>query len=195
MVTFNSTEQNIFHYLTFVTFDRIPIFKSQEICQFFINALSDIRERHPFKLIAYVIMLDHVHLIVNPFGCNIALVGKELKGKSARLIIDWLKQNDHSLSLAKLRRSNPGKRNHSYSVWQKGVQSVDLWSHKFILQKMNYVHLNPVRAGFCDHPAKWKWSSYHAYLKKPLYDIPIEPERNGYWSETGFGASGQRPLA
>ena len=60
---------------------------------------------------------------------------------------------------------------------------------------MNYVHLNPVRAGLCDHPAKWKWSSYHAYLKKPLYDIPIEPDRNGYWSETKSGASGQRPLA
>ena len=200
MTTFNSTEENIFHYLTFVAFDRVPIFKSPVVCQLFIDALAEIKAKHPFKLIAYVIMPDHVHLIVNPLGCDIELVGKELKGISARKIIDWLKENKHLISLKKLERKVSGKRNHTHSVWQKKVKSVDLWSQKFILQKMNYVHMNPVRAGLIDHPAKWKWSSYLAYLPHEACDVPIEPDMRAYWNDEDFaehfdGERGRRPLA
>ncbi len=77
-------------------------------------------------------------------------------------------------------------RNHSFSVWQKEVKSVDLWSHKFILQKMNYIHLNPVRANLCDYPAKWIWSSYNAYMSETNSDIPITPDRKDYWTESEF---------
>ena len=183
MTTFNSKEENIFHYLTFVVFRRVPIFKSEKICQFFIDALRETKEKHPFKLIGYVIMPDHVHLIVNPVGCDIELIGKEIKGRSGNKIINWLKENNYAASLNKIKFKVSQKRNHSYAVWQKKVKAVDLWSHKFILQKLNYVHLNPVRANLCDHPAKWKWSSYHAYLPSKLYEIPIEPDKQGYWEK------------
>src|SRR2546430_13576463 len=45
-------------------------------------------------------------------------------------------------------------------------------------QKLNYIHLNPIRAGLCDHPAKWRWSSYHAYLPHELGAVPIEIDRS-----------------
>jgi putative transposase len=189
MTTFNSKEENIFYYLTFVVFRRVPIFKSENICQFFIDALNETKEKHPFKLIGYVIMPDHVHLIVNPVSCDIEVVGKEIKGLSANRIIGWLKENEYFTSLEKLKLTNVKKRNHSFCVWQKKVKSVDLWSHKFILQKLNYVHLNPIRAGVCDHPAKWKWSSYNAYLPKTKIEIPIMPDKKGYWTENDFEAA------
>lgn len=143
MTQFNSKEPNVFHYLTMVTFNRVPIFKSENVCRFFIEVLNETRARHPFKLVGYVIMPDHVHLIMNPVGCDISLIGKNLKGKSARKIIDWLKENNFENSLKKLLLSAPQKRNHSYAVWQKKIQSVDLWSPKFIQQKFRYLHLNP----------------------------------------------------
>lgn len=181
MTVFNSTDRNVLHYLTFVTFRRVPIFKSAAICQFLIDSLRETREKHPFKLIAYVIMLDHIHLIVNPVGCDIEVIGKELKGRSAKKILNWLRENGHQTSLDKLKRGAIGKRNHTHSVWQKKVKSVDLRSQKFILQKINYTHMNPVRAGLCDYPARWKWSSYHAYLPHRLEDVPIEPDRRAFW--------------
>jgi putative transposase len=186
MTTFNSTQRNVLHYLTFVTFQRVPIFKSPTICQFFIDALKETKEKYPFKLAAYVIMPDHAHLTLNPLGCDIELVGKDLKGRSAKKVLDWLKENNHLESLAKLRRRNPGKRNHTYSVWQKKVRSVDLVSHKFFVQKIGYTHINPVRAGLCDHPAKWKWSSYLAYLPHEEGDVPIEPDRKAFWTDEEF---------
>jgi putative transposase len=186
MTTFNSTKRNTFHYLTMVTFKRVPIFKSDKICQFFIKTLKETREKHPFKLVSYVIMPDHVHLILNPISCDISLVGKSLKGRSARKIIDWLKKENHQLSLKKLAFSKTQKRNHSYAVWQKKVISIDLESGKFIRQKSNYVHLNPIRAKLCEHPAKWKWSSYHAYLPHNQGDVPIEIDWQAYWTDEEF---------
>lgn len=183
MTTFNSTEPNTFHYLTMVNFKRVPVLKSEKACQFFVDVLAETREKHPFKLIGYVIMPNHVHLILNPVECDISLVGKALKGISARKIIDWLKENNFQTSLEKLALPKTQKRNHSYAVWQKKVTSIDLSSPKFIRQKLNYVHLNPIRAGFCDHPAKWKWSSYHAYLPHEKGEVPIEMDLQAYWTE------------
>jgi len=181
VTTFNSTKPNVFHYLTFVTFARVPIFRSQEICQFFVDAIRETKQEFPFKLIAWVIMPDHVHLMLNPLNCDIQLIGKTLKGKSAKKILDWLKENGHIRSLDKLKRTHPKKRNHSYSVWQKGVKSVDLESAKFVQQKINYTHLNPVRAGLCDQPAEWKWSSYQAYFGGN--EVPIEIDWRTFWND------------
>lgn len=183
MTTFNPKEPNTFHYLTFVTFLRVPIFHSEQICRFFIESLRETKDDLPFKLVAYVIMPDHVHLIINPLQCNIEIIGKTLKGKSARKTLDWLKGNGHVQSMTKLKRMNPKKRNHSYSVWQKGVRSVGLESHKFMRQKADYVHLNPVRAGFCDHPGKWKWSSYGGYLRHLPNDLPMEIDKQPFWTD------------
>ena len=190
MTTFNSREPNTFHYLTFVTFARINIFRSSDICQLFVDALNEVRAKRMFKLIAYVVMPDHVHMIINPLHCDIELVGKEIKGIAAKKILDWLKENGHKVSLEKLKLKKAGKRNHSYSVWQKKVKSVDLWSQKFVLQKRNYVHQNPVRAGLCSHPAEWKWSSYLAYVRPDSTGVPIEPDRPYYWTEEQLRAAG-----
>jgi putative transposase len=186
MTVFNSKEQNTFHYLTMVCFDRVPVFKSQIACQIFIDVLAETREKHPFKLIGYVIMPNHVHLILNPVECDISLIGKELKGKSGKRIIDWLKENNYQSSLEKIALPKTQKRNHSFAVWQKKVTSIDLTSPKFIRQKLHYIHLNPIRAGLCEHPAKWKWSSYHAYLPHKHGEVPIEMDIQGYWKEEEF---------
>ena len=183
MTVFNSKKPNTFHYLTMVTFNRVPVFKSEKACQFFIEVLAETRKKHPFKLVGYVIMPDHVHLILNPVECDISLVGKALKGVSARKIIDWLKIENFQTSLAKLALAKSQKRNHSYAVWQKKITSIDLESPKFIRQKLNYVHLNPIRAEFCEHPAKWKWSSYHAYLPHQPGEAPIEMDLQAYWTD------------
>ena len=195
MTTFNSKEKNVFHYLTMVTFRRVPVFKSKEACQFFIDVLKETKEKHPLKLIAYVIMPDHAHLILNPVECDISLIGKELKGKSGKRIVNWLKENSFSTSLEKLKLPKAQKRNHSYAVWQKKVTSIDLESPKFIRQKLRYIHMNPIRAGLCDHPAEWEYSSYHAYLQHKDGDVPIEMDLRGYWEEKDFEKYSKKEVA
>jgi hypothetical protein len=94
-----------------------------------------------------------------------------------------LQESDHASSLKKLALEIPQKRGHKHALWQKEFSSIDLWSPKFIRQKLNYIHLNPVRAGLCKHPAEWKWSSYSAYFPHEPGSVPIEMDWRGYWSK------------
>jgi putative transposase len=157
---FKSHDPNIFHYLTTVCFKRVPVFRSDIACRLFTKALAETRDRCEFKLIGYVVMPDHVHLILNPLNRDIGAVMRRLKSTSARLILDWLRESNHLVSLEKLALSVPQVRSHTHSLWQKDFSSIDLWTSRFIRQKLNYIHLNPVRAGLCEHPADWQWSSY-----------------------------------
>lgn len=129
-------------------------------CELFIKALSETRERCKFKLIGYVLMPDHVHLILNPLNRDISVVMRRLKSTSARHILDWLRESNQVASLRRLALAAPQSRSHTHSLWLKDFSSIDLWTTRFVRQKLNYIHLNPVRAGLCKHPAEWRWSSY-----------------------------------
>lgn len=164
-------------------FNRVRVFRSEIACRLFIKALAETREKCKFKLVGYVVMPDHAHLILNPLNRDIGVVMRRLKSTSARLVMDWLRESDHLASLRKLALRIPQARSHTHSLWQKDFSSIDLWSPRFIRQKLNYIHLNPVRAGLCEHPADWKWSSYRAYLPHEPGSVPIEIDWRGYWKE------------
>ena len=183
MKLFKSDEPNTFHYVTAVTFKRVPVFRNDYACHLFVDSLAETKSHCTFKLIAYVLMPDHVHMILNPLGKSISEVMRRLKSSSARLILDWLQQDGDEVSLKNLALDVPQTGSHTHALWQKGFSAIDLWSPKFILQKLSYVHLNPIRAKLCDHPSKWKWSSYSAYLPHEVGAVPIEIDGRGYWSQ------------
>lgn len=176
-------EPDTFHYITSVTFNRVPIFRSDVACEIFVSQMSEVREKFPYKLIGYVIMPDHFHLIVNLKDDDGSKFLLRLRGLSARKIIDWLNEKRFVASLEKLKLRFPQKRRHNYAVWQKKPTVIELYSHKFLRQKLNYIHLNPVRADLCEHPADWKWSSYRAYLPHKTGEVPIEIDWQAFWRE------------
>jgi|ERR1043165_3321182 REP element-mobilizing transposase RayT len=188
MKLLKSNERNTFHYVTLVTFNRVPVFRSDHACEIFVGTLDEVRRKYPYKLVGYVIMPDHVHAIVNRSVDTISDWLRRIRGNSARQILAWLREEGHLVSLKKLKLTIPQKRNHTHAVWQKEPSVIDLWSPKFIQQKLNYLHMNPVRAGLCEHPAARKWSSYRAYLPHKPGDVPIEIDCEGYWKESEFAA-------
>ena len=103
MKLFKSHNPNICHYTTSVCYNRIPIFRSAKACSLFIEALAETREKCPFKLIGYVIMPDHTHLIVNPIGRDISRLMRRIKSSAARKILDWLRDAGYHASLNKLK--------------------------------------------------------------------------------------------
>ena len=87
MRIFLSNSPNTFHYITIVTFARIPIFNSDRACSLFIETLSEIKLLHPFKLVGYVIMPDHVHFIINPQNPEISVILRKLKAHAG--LVDY----------------------------------------------------------------------------------------------------------
>ncbi len=196
MHLFKSREPNLVHYVTGVTFNRVPIFRSDHACSLFIDALATTREKEPFKLIGYVIMPDHFHLLANPLELDISIVVGRLKGRAAVLILGWLRGEGHAKSLDKLSLEKPLKSGQTHAVWMREFSAVDIWSRKFIRQKLHYIHMNPVRAGLCDHPAKWRSSGFQAYLPHEPGTVPIEVDQKWLWSEEELSAArGRRTSA
>src|SRR2546425_11405482 len=106
-----------------------------------------------------------------------------LERSCQRKLLKWLRSDGHLPSLEKLALARPLQSGQTHAVWMKEFSAIDIWSHKFIRQKLHYIHMNPVRAGLCDHPAKWRWSSYHAYLPHEPGSVPIEIDWRWLWTE------------
>ena len=196
MHLFKSREPNLVHYATVVTHNRVPVFRNDHACSLLIDALATTRLKEPFKLIGYVVMPDHFHLLANPLELDISIVVGRIKGRAAVAILSWLGAEGHSVSLAKLKLPRPLKSGQTHAVWMKEFSAVDIWSRRFIRQKLHYIHMNPVRAGLCKHPGEWRWSSYNAYLPHEPGSVPIEVDQRWLWTEEELSAArGRRTSA
>jgi REP element-mobilizing transposase RayT len=192
MHLFKSREPNLVHYVTAVTYERVPVFSNEHCCSLLIKALAETRLKDPFKLIGYVIMPDHFHLLANPLDMDIGRLAGRLKGRAASRILKLLRNENKTRPLAKLALRKLLASGQTHAVWLKDFSAIDIWSHKFIRQKLQYIHMNPVRSGLCDHPAKWRWSSYHAYLPHEAGTVPIEVDWRWLWSAKEFTASADK---
>jgi REP element-mobilizing transposase RayT len=192
MRLFKSREPNLIHYVTAVTYQRVPVFTNDYCCDLLIECLAETRLSDPFKLIGYVIMPDHFHLLANPLSTDITRLAGKFKGRVASRILKWLRAQNKIQSLAKLALRKPLASGQTHAVWQPDFSAIDIWSHKFIRQKLNYIHMNPVRAGLCDHPAKWRWSSYHAYFPHEEGAVPIEVDWRWLWSAEEIAAAADK---
>ena len=183
MHLFKSSRPNLLHFVTSVTYKRVPIFLEERFCELFVEALKLSKEDRPFNLLGYVVMPDHVHLLINPLDKDIRRTMNAIKGRSAAAILKEMRRGLSDDYLDRLSFMARTGRRQTHKVWQTGFSSIDVSSEKFIRQKLKYIHLNPVRAGLIDHPARWRFSSFAAYLPHRQGDVPMEIDSRGYWNK------------
>jgi putative transposase len=160
------------YYLTAVAKDRLPVFRTETIARLVCNAISESRNKHGFLIFAYVIMLDHLHL-VSDSKFKPSELQRLINGIVGKRILDHLKANGPAASLAKLKieeRSDGSQ----FTVWQRHPDTRLLWNEDMLWQRIQYTHLNPVRAGSVEHPDDWKWSSARIFHGGPLPNEPLE---------------------
>lgn len=158
-------------YITIVTKNRLPVFRTDRMCELLCQSLGEARKSGGFLLFAYVIMVDHLHLLASRRSTT-ADVLRVLKGITAHRIIDYLKTHGHDSSLRKLQHGEQ-KRKHRYSLWQTEKNVLPVFSERMFLEKLNYIHRNPVRAGLAECIDDYHWSSARIWGGKPLPDEPL----------------------
>ena len=163
-------------YITVVAKDRLPVFRLDNFKRVICEALNEARKSGGFLIFAYVIMLDHLHLLTDQPRTS-AEVLRYLKGITARRTIDYLRKNNFQSSLAKLQHES-WKRDHKYSLWQQEKNVFSIYSEAMFMQKVNYIHLNPVRAGLVERAIDYRWSSARIWQHCPGEDEPLEVELN-----------------
>ena len=150
--------------LTFSCFGRQPFLRSERACRWFLDGLERSRVTHGFDLWAYVIMPEHVHLIVCPGAAphRMADFLYTLKKSVTNRAISFVKRNSPAF-LKRMEDVQPNGQS-AYRFWQRGGgYDENLFNPKKVWDKIDYIHLNPVRRGLCEKPCDWIWSSARAY--------------------------------
>ncbi|MEO7539546.1 MAG: transposase [Pyrinomonadaceae bacterium] len=160
------------YYLTSVTKDRLPIFRTSTLARITCEAINEARKSAGFLIFAYVIMLDHLHLVTDNSRSSRDTL-RFVNGIISRRVIDHLKTGEHFESLKKLRIQERSE-NYKYSLWQHHPDTRLLWSEEMLSQRINYTHLNPVRAGLAEHPDNWTWSSSRIWHKRRAEVEPLD---------------------
>ena len=173
-------------YITIVTKNRLPVFRTDYMKQFLCSAIDEARKSAGFLLFAYVIMLDHLHLLTSRPSTTTNVL-RVLKSITARRVIDYLKQNGHLRSLAKLEHTERDH-NYRYSLWPTEKNVLPIFSEGMFMEKVNYIHLNPVRAGLSESVEEYKWSSGRIWRGRPLENEPLMLDNDLiYWRKSSGG--------
>ena len=158
------------HFVTANFLNRLPIFKDKACCESFISTLTTLLDEWPCKLIAYVLMPDHTHFIVNPRDGRI----KEFTGKLKSLSAIAIVKEAHDI---RFEVDSEG----SHLVWQDSFKATPLWSAWMIWQKINYIHANPVKARLVKSARDYRWSSFRAFYSDDTVDLKVD--REWWWPE------------
>ena len=163
-------------FITAVAKDRLPVFRTDAIKTITCNAINEARLSCGFLLFAYVIMPDHLHLITDS-PRKPSTVLQFIKGIVSRRVLGYLKEMNYETSLRKLEHLD-WKRNHRYSLWQHDSDVFSVISESTFMQKVNYIHQNPVRAKLVERAADYLWSSSRFWQKRPSEKEPLSVDLN-----------------
>ncbi|MFZ5832184.1 MAG: REP-associated tyrosine transposase [Planctomycetota bacterium] len=147
------------HFLTFSCYGRLPLLGKDRSRRWLVESLEDARQKHAFDLWAWVIMPEHVHLLVWPRASQyqVGRILADIKRPVGQKAIDWL--TVHSPSF--LNRLTVTHRNRTYRhFWQPGPgQDHNVYDPFTAHQVVEYIHGNPVRRGLVSRSEQWPWSS------------------------------------
>jgi REP element-mobilizing transposase RayT len=159
------------YFLTSVAHNRLPVFQTDSVKNIVCNALDESRRSAKILIFAYVIMPDHLHLITDSSRSESDVL-RFTNGIIAKKVIDYLKENNFKSSLAKLRRQE-AERNHKHSLFEHHPNAFSIVGEETFIQKVNYIHLNPVRAGLVEHPDDYRFSSSRIWHGRARENEPL----------------------
>jgi REP element-mobilizing transposase RayT len=165
------------HFLTFTVVDWIDIFSRKIYRDTIIESLTYCQQHKGLQLTAFVIMSNHIHLIARSQSGHLSDLVRDFKSYTATTILQQIKNTPESRAGWMLKRfAFAAKRNEKYSssqFWQAGNHPEEIFSESFLWTKLNYIHMNPVRAGIVKKGSDYLYSSAANYVGK---DVLIQVE-------------------
>jgi REP element-mobilizing transposase RayT len=160
------TDGNYPFFVTTTTVAWIPVFTRKPYLEVLINSLNFCRQHKGLKIFAYVIMDNHIHLVVS--GEKLSDILKEFKSYTAREIVRLAGEENKIWLLNQLQfHKHENKMESLHQVWQEGFHPKQIYSEEVLRQKVEYLHYNPVRAGLVARAEDWFYSSARNYAGLP----------------------------
>ena len=155
-------------FITQVVKDRQTEFCDPFSQALFTTTLYRVKSIHPFNLLAYILLPDHFHILIQPKNLsNFSQIMHSFKSNFTKLYKDHFKITN------------------TFSFWQKRFWDHVIRNEKDLENHIHYIHFNPIKHGYVNKPEKWENSSYSIWKSHGAYDKVIsweEPE-NYSWGE------------
>ncbi|MGA2203368.1 MAG: transposase [Halobacteriota archaeon] len=152
------------HFITCSCYRRQPLLGTARRRNLLLTVLEQVRRRYQFVVVGYVVMPEHIHLLISePQVKTPSTVMQALKlGFARRVIADAQRLGvRHDPTSRKTREvGHPHTAQH---VWQKRFYDFNVWTEHKRIEKLRYMHRNPVQRGLVASPELWRWSSFRAY--------------------------------
>ena len=160
-------DQEALHYVTFQIVNWIDIFTRKVYRDIVVDSLRYCQQNKGLEIFAFVVMSNHVHLLVRSKTGRLSDTIHDFKSFTAKQILLAIDTEDESrrkwmLNLFEF-AAKCHKRNEKFQIWTHENHAEEIYSNKFITQKINYLHENPVRAGIVDRAEDYVYSSARAY--------------------------------
>ena len=161
------------HFITCSCYRRLPLFASVRSRNLFAKILGEVRDRYGFLLAGYVVMPNHIHLLISePAKGTPSTVMQVLKQRVSRRL-----RRKRKLRVGQLELGFEGGEELPARFWQRRFFDFNVWSLKKRVEKLEYMHMNPAKRGLVAHPKQWPWSSFSFYSKLKRGLIRIDPVR------------------
>ncbi|MBW6489898.1 MAG: transposase [Lentimicrobium sp.] len=176
------------YFVTFTIVKWIKVLKDDSYKHILLDTIRFYQETKGLIVYGYCIMPDHVHMIIQgSYKFSVSEILRDLKKFTSRAIVRKLEEDKpegyqqilHQFFEAR----KPLKRIKNYKVWQDKNMAMMTYSNAFTMQKLNYIHNNPVKAGLCQNSWDYEFSSAVNYsgkeglLKVELLSLTMNPGR------------------
>ena len=147
-------DQEKIHFITATVVDWIDVFTRKTYKDVVIESLAFCIEKKGMLLYGYVIMSNHIHLIIQSKTAKLSDLIRDFKKFTATNILEKIQTEPESRREWMLERfkkaTETHSRNKNYQFWQYGNHAEEVYSHKFMWSKLDYIHLNPVCSGIIE---------------------------------------------
>jgi REP element-mobilizing transposase RayT len=171
-------DQTLPHFFTITVVDWVDVFSRKNYRDVVLECLNFCVKNKGMILFSYVIMTNHIHLIIQSEDGKLSDLIRDFKKFTAKTILDKIQTEPESRRDWMLERfklaTETHSRNKNYQFWQLSNHAEEIYSEKFMWSKIDYTHFNPVRAEIVSSPQDYIYSSASNYVNgKGIIDVEI----------------------
>ncbi len=149
------------HFITCSCYQRQPWLNTAERRDLFLRTLEEVRIEHRLVILGYVVMPEHFHLLMTePQQGNPSTAMQSVKQRFAQRVVPRRRCSPVPCKTGKER----GTPRLAMPFWQPRFYDFNVWTEKKRIEKLRYMHDNPIKRGLVDAPEQWRWSSYRTYV-------------------------------
>ncbi|MBL7919652.1 MAG: transposase [Bacteroidia bacterium] len=171
------------YFITITTVNWVDIFTRLNHKMTIVNSLNYCQQQKGLELYAYVLMPSHLHMMCRAKeGFELASIMRDFKKYTSKKILENIKEEPESRREWMLEMFSKAcehlKREQDYKVWQDGYHAEEISTNKFIYQKLNYIHDNPVKDKIVEKAEDYLFSSARNYAELDSFlEIELIPHQ------------------